>query len=130
MSDITGLDAVYLERNQCVALIARMAVAMGLSVAVTKTAIEGWDEAWHNCIYVGLPTGQVSWHFHDKEAYLFEGLPRGDVKWDEHSTPEKYLRVNGAFQLRKGEIETGGRKPDPTYEVMPEEEFLARNMEL
>ena len=96
------LDAVYLERNQCVALIARMAVLMGLSVAVTKTAIEGWDEAWHNCIYIELPTGQVSWHFHDKEGYLFDGLPRKDVKWDGHSTPEKYERVDCAFQRRKG----------------------------
>ena len=80
-----------------VALIARMAVAMGFRVAVTKTAIEGWSTDWHGCVYIGLPTGQVSWHFHDSQASLFYGLPRGHGVWDGHDTPEKYRRVDTAF---------------------------------
>lgn len=91
-------DAAYLERNRCVALIARMAVAMGLPVAVTKTSIEGWSEEWHGCIFIGLPTGQVSWHYHDSQAHLFEGLPRREEAWDGHDTPEKYRRVAEAFR--------------------------------
>lgn len=91
-------DNAYLERNRCVALMARMAVAMGLPVAVTKTAIEGWSEDWHGCIYIGLPTGQVSWHFHDSQAHLFDGLPRGDESWDGHDTRLKYERVGAAFR--------------------------------
>jgi hypothetical protein len=90
-------DAAYLERNQCVALIARMAVALGRRVCVTKTAIDGWSEDWHGCIYIDLPTGQVSWHFHDSQAYLFNGLPTGSETWDGHATPEKYRRVAEAY---------------------------------
>lgn len=90
-------DAAYEERNRCVALIARMAVAIGLPVAVTKTAIEGWSEDWHGCIYISLPTGQASWHFHDSHAHLFAGLPATDATWDGHDTPEKYRRVETAF---------------------------------
>jgi hypothetical protein len=90
-------DGAYLERNRCVALIARMAIALGHRVAVTKTAIEGWSEDWHGCIYIDLPTGQVSWHFHDSQAELFADLPRGDATWDGHDTPEKYRRVMAAF---------------------------------
>lgn len=91
-------DGAYLERNQCVALIARMAIALGLPVAVTKTAIEGWSEDWHGCIYIGLPTGQVSWHFHDNQAHLFDDLPQRSETWDGHDTPEKYRRVRDAFR--------------------------------
>lgn len=92
-------DGAYLERNRCVALIARMAVAMDLPVAVTKTAIEGWSEDWHGCIYIGLPTGQVSWHFHVSQAHLFDGLPRRAEAWDGHDTPEKYRRVDAAYRV-------------------------------
>jgi hypothetical protein len=94
----TRKDDAYAERNRCVALVARMAVAMGLPVALTKTAIEGWSEDWHGCIYIGLPTGQVSWHFHDSQAHLFDGLPQCAETWDGHDTPEKYRRVDAAFR--------------------------------
>lgn len=81
-------DQAYYERNQLVAALARL-----FPSGITKTAIEGWDPAWHNCIFIDLPTGQVSWHFHDREAYLFAGLPEYTQPWDGHSTPEKYRRV-------------------------------------
>lgn len=109
-------DAAYLERNQCVALVARMAVAMGLPVAVTNTAIEGWSEDWHGCIYICLPTGQVSWHFHDSHAHLFAGLPQHSEEWDGHDTQEKYRRVNEAFKMpnvgpeEQNRKDTGARK--------------------
>jgi hypothetical protein len=90
-------DAAYEERNRCVALIARMAIALGFKAGVTRTAIEGWSEDWHGCVYVELPTGQASWHFHDSQAYLFEGLPSYEGKWDGHTTPQKYERVGAAF---------------------------------
>ena len=93
-------DGAYLERNQCVALIARLHVALGHSVTVTKTAIEGWSEDWHGCVYVQMPTGQASWHFHDSHAYLFADLPHGECQWDGHDTDEKYRRV--ALAARPG----------------------------
>lgn len=87
-------DAVYAERDQCVALIAKMALALGYPVVRARKEIEGWDPEWLGCVYIQLPTGQVSWHFHDREAHWFDGLPVGPVKWDGHDTPEKYRRVN------------------------------------
>jgi hypothetical protein len=79
---------VYLERNQLVALLARL-YPSGLA----RTAIEGWSPDWHGCVYIDLPTGQASWHFHDSQAYLFAGLPLYTKPWDGHSTEEKYRRV-------------------------------------
>jgi hypothetical protein len=104
-------DGAYLERNQCVALIARMALRMGRTVVVTRTAIEGWSEDWHGCVYIELPTGQVSWHFHDSQAELFSDLPRGDMTWDGHDTPEKYRRVMSAFLVQPVPYEPNTTSP-------------------
>lgn len=84
-----AIDAAYKERNQVVAALAKC-----FPSGIAKTAIEGWDEAWHNCVYIDLPTGQASWHYHDRDAYLFEGLPSYTEEWDGHSTPEKYERLH------------------------------------
>lgn len=92
-------DAAYLERNRCVALIARMALASGLRAGTARTAIEGWSEDWHGCVYIDLPTGQCSWHFHSSEAHMFADLPAYPAPWDGHDTPEKYLRVVAAFPV-------------------------------
>ena len=81
-------DAAYLERNQVVA-----ALAKAFPSGVARTAIEGWSEDWHGCVYIDLPTGQASWHFHDSQAYLFDGLPPYTKPWDGHSTEEKYRRL-------------------------------------
>jgi hypothetical protein len=81
-------DAAYLERNQVVA-----AVAKCFPSGIARTAIEGWSEDWHGCVYIDLPTGQASWHFHDSQAYLFDGLPPYTGTWDGHDTPEKYRRL-------------------------------------
>lgn len=81
-------DASYLERNQVVAALAKC-----FPSGVARTAIEGWSEDWHGCVYIDLPTGQASWHFHDSQAYLFDGLPPYEGAWDGHDTPEKYRRL-------------------------------------
>jgi hypothetical protein len=86
-------DGAYLERNQCVALIAGLALAAGWRAGITKTAIEGWSEDWHGCVYIDLPAGQVSWHYHDSHAHLFAFLPPYAGEWDGHDTPTKYERV-------------------------------------
>lgn len=87
------LDAVYAERNMCVALLAFWANTLGMPVGIRKTVIEDWDPAWHNCVFIELPEGQISWHYHDREAHLFAGLPPYAADWDGHSTEEKYLRI-------------------------------------
>ena len=81
-------DEAYTERNRLVALLARL-----FPSGVKKTAIPGWDEAWHGCVYIDLPTGQASWHFHDREAHLFAHLPLYQGEWDGHSTEEKHERI-------------------------------------
>lgn len=90
-------DGAYLERNQVV-----QALSKCFPAGVARTAIEGWSEDWHGCVYIDLPTGQVSWHFHDSQANLFEHLPPYTKPWDGHTTEEKYERLAA---LKPGEIE-------------------------
>lgn len=92
----TQVNAVYFERNAVVAWAAKMAMSLGFHVVITRTAIEGWDPAWHNCIFIDTPEGQASWHFHDRDAPLFAGMLRGSIEWDGHTTEEKYARLNRA----------------------------------
>jgi hypothetical protein len=86
-------DGAYLERNKCVAFMARTALELGYRTGTARTAIEGWSTDWHGCVYIDLPTGQVSWHYHDSQAWLFSKLPAYEGTWDGHDTPEKYRRV-------------------------------------
>jgi hypothetical protein len=88
-------DYAYSERNQLVALLARL-----FPSGVKRTAIEGWEPEWQGCVYIDLPTGQASWHYHDKEAPLFADLPPYQGEWDGHSTVEKYHRVIRAALAR------------------------------
>lgn len=92
-------DGAYAERNQCVALIARMALALGWPVYVAQHPTEdtNWEDDWRTILFVGLPSGQVTWHFHDSERHLLADLPSGKNNWDGHDTPEKYRRVNLAL---------------------------------
>lgn len=92
-------DGAYLERNRCVAALARMAIALGQRAGRAKTAIDGWDPAWHGCIYIDLPTGQVSWHYHESQSGLFNDLPEYAGRWDGHDTPTKYERLAAAFPV-------------------------------
>lgn len=81
-------DAAYEERNRVVAALAR-----AFPSGVKRTAIPGWSDDWHGCVYIDLPTGQASWHYHDSHAHLFDGLPPYPGEWDGHSTEEKYRRL-------------------------------------
>ena len=92
----TARDAVYTERNRLVAFIASIYPS-----GVKKTAIPGWDEAWHNCVYIDLPVGQASWHYHNDETHLFAHLPPYESEWDGHTTEEKYERLSLAANHAK-----------------------------
>lgn len=81
-------DAAYAERNKVVAALARLYPS-----GTARTAIEGWSDDWHGCVYIDLPTGQVSWHYHDSHAPLFADLPPYAGKWDGHTTEQKYQRL-------------------------------------
>lgn len=88
-------DGAYAERNKCVALIAQMALAMGLTAGIGVHPEEdtSWESDWRNIVFIDLPSGQVSWHIHDSETEMFMFLPVYPGKWDGHDTEEKYRRV-------------------------------------
>ena len=89
-------DGAYTERNRLVAFIASIYPS-----GVKKTAIPGWDEAWHNCVYIDLSVGQASWHYHNDEAHLFAHFPPYESEWDGHTTEEKYERLSLATNHAK-----------------------------
>lgn len=95
-------DAAYNERNRLVALLATMFPAW-----VGRTEIEGWDPEWHGCVHIDTPAGQLSWHFHDREAPLFDWLPPAPaIMWDGHTTVQKYERIEELGSMfRRGEYE-------------------------
>ena len=84
----TPIDEVYRERNRLVAALAKIYPS-----GVALTDIPDWDPCWHHCVYIDLPTGQASWHFHDRDTDLFINLPPYDGEWDGHTTKEKYSRL-------------------------------------
>lgn len=88
MSDPTETNRAYAERNRLVRFLAAV-----FPSGIRCTEIPGWDPEWHNCVYVDTPCGQLSWHYHDREAGLFAGLPEYTQPWDGHTTEEKYRRL-------------------------------------
>ncbi len=82
-------NQAYWERNRLVYLLACM-----FPSGTGRTDIEGWGPEWHNCVYIDLPTGQVSWHIHDSELEAFELIimPYKGY-WDGHTTEQKYQRL-------------------------------------
>lgn len=88
-------DGAYRERNQLVALLASVFPA-----GIKRTEIEGWSPEWHGCVYIDLPNGQASWHYHDSEAHLFAHLPPYAGEYDGHTTEEKYARIGQLALMR------------------------------
>jgi hypothetical protein len=92
-------DKAYSERNKVVAALAVLLsrnIFRNTSVGVAQHDIndKDWEADWRTILVIELPTGQVTWHFHDSEKHLLEGLPEvKDYKWDGHSAEEKYKRL-------------------------------------
>ena len=85
----------YRERNQLVALLSTL-----FPSGKAKTAIEGWDEAWHGCVYIEFPWGQASWHYRADDEWMFEHLPQYTKPWDGHTTEAKYAAIAAAIRAR------------------------------
>jgi hypothetical protein len=108
-------DGAYRERDQVVALLARMALALGWRAGVRRHEPDPdptWDEDWKNVVAIDLPSGQVTWHYHDSEVPLFIGLPDYQGSWDGHDTAEKYRRVQTAWPSPRAQTGTGTRLSD------------------
>lgn len=108
-------DAAYEERNKVVAALAKL-----FPSGTARTNIPGWSDDWHGCVYIDLPTGQVSWHFHDSQAHLFADLPPYQGVWDGHDTDEKYRRLAATPASAAPQDETPIR-----YDPRPEPDFGA-----
>lgn len=120
-------EGAYLERNR---LVAALATCYPAGTAITP--IEGWAPEFCNCVFIDLPTGQASWHYHDSQAHLFAHLPPYNGTWDGHTTEEKYERVarlNGArpaveaLMRRQAVLEEGLRVVMRTLET-PQEAII------
>lgn len=96
-------DGAYLERNKCVVLIAKMAIALGFKSgkALHDPHDKNWEDDWRSVVYIDLPSGQISWHFHDSNKDLLSDLPPYEGLWDGHSTDLKYQRVLTPWRLNK-----------------------------
>ena len=107
-------DEAYWERNRLVAILARIWPS-GRAI----TDIPGWDQKWHNCVYIDSPRGQLSWHIHDDEMVQFASLPEYTKPWDGHTTEEKYRRL----LLNLLDLES---KQAPTQPALSEAEAIQR----
>jgi BMFP domain-containing protein YqiC len=93
-------DAVYRERNACVASMAIMATALGwpcgLGIDNRNAEVwdDNWDDEWRNVVYIEVPVAgefrQLSWHIHDSEVALFANLSKYQRMWDGHTVEQKY----------------------------------------
>jgi len=90
MTETEEKDEAYRQRNHLVAALASMFPA-----GVRKTNLPGWDAEWHGCVYIDLPNGQISYHYHDREAHLFAALPAYEKAWDGHDKETVHARLAG-----------------------------------
>lgn len=81
-------DEAYRQRNYLVAALARLYPS-----GISRTNIPGWEDDWHGCCFIDLPTGQISYHYHDSQAALFAGLPQYLKVWDGHDKETVHQRL-------------------------------------
>lgn len=72
-------NEAYTQRNAVVVALANCGYPSG----VTKVYMpDAEDPEFENVVRIDLPTGQVSWIFHDRDIDLFDSLPAYDKQWD------------------------------------------------
>lgn len=82
-------DQAYEERNNVVAALARL-----FPSGIRRTDIPGWSDDWHGCCFIDLPSGQISYHYHDSQAHLFADLPPYEKPWDGHDKATVHQRLS------------------------------------
>ena len=89
-SEITqssGLDDAYFDRNQAVMVMAKLALAQGYSAGLQ---VDPAEPDWP-VLMIDLPTGQVGYHLPREE--LVGNWPDYPGEWDGHSLAEKRQRL-------------------------------------
>src|SRR5712664_2612636 len=89
MTETKEKNEAYRQRKYLVAALTRLYPS-----GTRSTNIEGWDPGWHGCVYIDLPTGQISYHYHDREAHLFADLPPYWREWDGHDKDCVHRRLD------------------------------------
>jgi len=88
MTETEEKNEAYRQRNYLVAALASL-----FPSGITRTNIPGWDPEWHGCCFIDLPSGQISYHYHDREAHLFAELPPYEKLWDGHDKETVHRRL-------------------------------------
>jgi len=98
------LDQAYQERNLCMLLAARLALALGWRAGLGKHNADDpeWEREWTNILFLDTPAGQLSWHLHDSELPDTQAFRSYSAPWDGHTTQEKYARVRALLDPRTG----------------------------
>lgn len=82
-------NEAYRQRNHLVAALANL-----FPSGIRQTNIPGWSDDWHGCCLIDLPTGQISYHYHDSQADLFKHLPPYMKEWDGHDKETVHERLS------------------------------------
>jgi hypothetical protein len=98
MSELEALrvqkDQAYAERNKVVVALAKVLSKQGIEVYIARHLGKDWEDDWRNILVIELPTGQVTWHFHDSELSLLNCFKyKSPYNYDGHTTDEKYFRL-------------------------------------
>lgn len=91
-ADVADKDEAYRQRNHLVAAMARL-----FPSGIRPTNIEGWSANWHGCVYIDLPVGQISYHYHDSQQMLFEDLPPYEKVYDGHDKDAVHERLEALW---------------------------------
>lgn len=83
-------SAAYTERNQLVAALNKQYPS---HMCMHPEEDKEWESRWRTIICIHAPTGQLTWHIHDKERKLFKHLKMRPSHYDGHTTEEKYKRL-------------------------------------
>lgn len=81
-------DGAYDERMHLVAALARL-----FPSGIRDTDSPDWSPGWKGCVYIDLPTGQISYHYHTRHAALFRDLPAYNQAWDGHTKDDVHDRL-------------------------------------
>lgn len=82
-------DSVYEERTYVVAALSR-----AFPSGIRATSIPGWNPAWESCVYIDLPSGQISYHYHNRHRSLFQDLPPYQKPFDGHNKAIVHQRLS------------------------------------
>jgi hypothetical protein len=83
-------DAAYEERNRVVAVLSAIWPS---HLAHHPESDLTWERDWLTIVCIHSPAGQLTWHIHDSQTFLFAHLPIGENHWDGHTTEQKYQRL-------------------------------------